>query len=86
METPIFEQVKAAGIPYDSHETDLYIPVNEETRALLAGYKFKSNVTSFVSQIDGKRWFDIPFAYLPAWESKCRPMGRKADFPEWPSL
>ena len=68
----LFEQVKAAGIPYDSHETDLYLPVNEETRALIQNYRFKENVTTFKSQIDGKQWFDVPFAYLPAWDRKAR--------------
>lgn len=69
--TPSFyDQVKAAGIAYDHHETDLYVPVNDDTRKLVEAYRFKSNVTQFTSQIDGKRWFDIPFAYLPAWEAK----------------
>lgn len=69
MKTPIFEQVKAAGIPFDSHASDLYIPVTDQTKAMIDGYEFKCNVTQFTSQIDGKRWFDIPFAYLPAWPS-----------------
>lgn len=68
----LWNQVKALGIPWDSHETDLYIPVNDQTRALIDAYEFKCNVTQFTSQIDGKRWFDIPFAYLPAWEAKGR--------------
>lgn len=68
----LYEQVKAAGIPFDHHETDLYLPVNEETKALIVAYRFRENVTTFTSQIDGKQWYDIPFAYLPAWERKER--------------
>lgn len=68
----LFNQVKELGIQYDSHETDLYLPVNEQTQRLIDVYEFKSNVTQFTSQIDGKRWFDIPFAYLPAWEKKTK--------------
>jgi hypothetical protein len=64
---PIFEQVKELNIPYDSHATDLYVPVNDATRELIKGYEYRTNVTTFVSQIDKKLWFEIPFAYLPGW-------------------
>lgn len=67
---PLFEQVKALGIPYASHATDLYIPVTEQTTALIAGYEFKCNVRTFTNQVEGGQWYDIPFAYLPAWEAK----------------
>jgi hypothetical protein len=68
----LFEQVKAAGIPYASHATDLYIPVTDQTRALINSYEFKPNVTTFTNQVEGGLWYDIPFAYLPAWEAKTR--------------
>lgn len=68
----LFNQVQALGIQYNSHETDLYLPVNEQTQKLIDAYEFKSNVTKFISQIDGKPWFDIPFAYLPAWHKKVK--------------
>jgi len=66
----LWEQVKALGIPHASHETDLYIPVTEQTRKLIEAYEFKSNVTTFQNQVEGGLWFDIPFAYLPAWNKK----------------
>ena len=66
----IWEAVKAKGIQHDNHSTDLYIPVNAETRALVAEYEFKCNVTTFICQIDGKLWYDIPFAYEPEWERR----------------
>ena len=66
----IYEQMKSAGVEIASHETDLYVPVNPTTQKIVDGYTFKTNVTSFTSQIDGKLWFDIPFAYQPAWEAK----------------
>jgi len=69
--TSIWEEVKRLGIQFDSHETDLYIPVNEQTKALVARWKFKSIATTFVSQIEPKTlWYDLPFAYVPAWEVK----------------
>ena len=63
----IYDQMKAAGVDIASHETDLYVPVNDTTRKIISEYKFRSIVTTFKNQIDGKQWYDIPFAYLPAW-------------------
>ena len=70
--TPFFEQVKAAGIPFGNHESDLYIPVTPATTALIKAYKYKENVKPFRSQIDNRLWYDIPFAYLPFWEQKAK--------------
>ncbi len=61
----IFQDAKALGIETDNHESDLYIPVTNETRKLVAQYEHKNSVTTFISQIDGTLWFDIPFAYDP---------------------
>lgn len=67
---PIFNQVKRAGIPYANHASDLYIPVNSYTSKLVDQYEYRSNITTFKSQIDGLLWYDIPFAYLPYWSAK----------------
>lgn len=68
--TSIWDEVKRLGIQFDSHETDLYIPVNEQTKELVDRWKFKCNARTFVNQIDHKFWYDLPFAYVPAWEAK----------------
>lgn len=44
--------------------------MNEQTKKLIAAYEFKTNVTTFTNQVEGGLWYDIPFAYLPAWEAK----------------
>jgi hypothetical protein len=63
---PIFELIQEASIPFDHHESDLYIPANEQTCVLLDNMVRKPfGITTFVSQIDGKLWYDIPFAYIP---------------------
>lgn len=67
----LFDEVEKAGIPYANHESDLYIPVNEETRKLIAAYEFKRSVKIFKSNIDGKAWYDVPFAFAPWWIAKC---------------
>jgi len=63
-----YEAVKAKGVEIDHHESDLYIPVNDTTRALVKEYDCTGNVTTFVSNVDGKLWYDIPFAYQPFWD------------------
>jgi hypothetical protein len=66
----LWDEIEARGIPYDHHESDLYIPVTAETRELVSRYDKNRTATVFKSQTDGKMWFDIPFAYLPWWEKR----------------
>ncbi len=64
----IYEKVKTAGLEYDTHESDLYVKDGPEIQELLKDYKYRSNVTGFISNIDKKRWLDIPFAFDPWWD------------------
>lgn len=65
---PLFERVKAAGIPIAHHCTDLYLPDTKQARELLAEFPLsKSNATRFHNQVEGGTWIDVPFAYLPGW-------------------
>jgi hypothetical protein len=66
----VYERMKAEGVETDHHESDLYVPVNATTRKVLEAYEYRENVTVFASQIDGKLWYDIPFAYDPAWAAR----------------
>ena len=67
----LFDEIKAAGIPFASHETDLYIPDSEPARAILARHPLEcSNARPFHNQVEGGIWLDVPFAYLPAWEAR----------------
>lgn len=68
----IYEEFKAMNISMDHHESDLYVPVTSETKKVVDTYKFRSNVTTFICQIDKKPWYDIPFAYTPFWEKAQR--------------
>ncbi len=63
--TTIYEEVKKANLKTDHHCSDLYIPVNDVSKAIIDNYKNKSNVTTFTDNIDGELWYDIPFAYDP---------------------
>jgi hypothetical protein len=69
----IYEQAKALDVEMDSHESDLYMPVNDVTTALVKEYQFRSNVRVFRSNIAPHNlWYDVPFAYQPFWEGKRR--------------
>jgi hypothetical protein len=68
----LFDQVKDSGIPYDHHESDLYVLVTPESQKILVeclGPR-PNGICTFTSQIDGKLWYDVPFAYRPFWEAK----------------
>lgn len=69
----LFSRIIAAGISYDSHESDLYLPDTPEVRAILADFPLeKSNARPFRSLVDGKPWLDVPFAFLPYWEARAQ--------------
>jgi hypothetical protein len=64
----IYEEMKAAGVEIDNHESDMYVPNNETTRKIVEEYEYKCNVTTFKSAIDGTPWLDIPFSFDPWWD------------------
>ena len=66
----IHEQLKAAGVPLDSHESDLYAKATPEAARIVSECAYKENVTAF--QSNGETWYDIPFAYDPWWENHAR--------------
>ena len=70
MADSIYKQLQAANVPLSSHESDLYAMVTPESAAIVKAYKFKGNVTTFQNNVDGKRWYDIPFAFEPYWEAR----------------
>jgi hypothetical protein len=71
-EPNIYDELVAAGIPIDSHESDLYAKVTPESREIVRRYQYKSNVQTFRNLATPTRelWYDIPFAYSPFWRNK----------------
>ena len=57
----INEAMAATGAPMDRHESDLYVKVTPETKAIIERYEWKNNVETFIDAIDKEPWFDIPF-------------------------
>lgn len=66
----LYQIVLENGIEHCNHCSDLYLPVNDKTRKLILEYKYKQNVTIFISRIDKKLWYDVPFAYDIYWKKK----------------
>ena len=66
----INEKLREAGIELDSHASDLYALKTPESEKIIAGHEFACNVTIFRSQIDGRLWFDIPFANDYWWQNR----------------
>lgn len=66
----IYQQALSAGIPCSNHESDLYLPINDTTRALVAVYEFRESVRTFRDNRTGERLYDIPFAFDPWWEAR----------------
>ena len=70
--TAALRVLPASDIDHDNNGTDLYLKVSEASAALVAAYDFRGNVERFVSPLDGCAWFDVPFAYTPAWVEKLQ--------------
>jgi len=71
MNKTLYEECVEAGFDLDHHESDLYIKDCTAARALLSrrgGHYFET----FISQIDGSMWLDVPFAYQPFWDAKTK--------------
>ena len=69
----LYEELRAAGVPIDSHESDLYFPATERALTILARHDIhRHNARPFVCITDGGRaWMEVPFAYAPWWEAQC---------------
>ena len=61
----IYDECMEKGFEIDHHESDLYIKDCPKARELLD--RHNQPFTSFISQIDGEAWLDVPFAYQPFW-------------------
>jgi hypothetical protein len=67
----LYEEMEKNGVEIDSHSSDLYVPVNDTTTEILSKYPLECrNSSVFTSEIDGKRWYDIPFGYSPYWKKR----------------
>ena len=73
MEKTIKEQLLELGMKQeeiDNHCSDLYVLKNSISEKFVSEYKFKSIVKPFRSEIDGKIWYDMPFAYVEYYKNR----------------
>lgn len=47
----------------DHYQGDLYLKVTPISKKLVSQYDYKNLVTTFIDNIDGVLWYEIPFAY-----------------------
>lgn len=66
----MYEHCKALGVPIENHESDLYVPVTEETTRLVASFPFREQVRTFRHNVHETLWYEIPFSYDPYWAHK----------------
>ena len=72
----LYDAFKEAGCEIDNHYSDLYVCADDKARQVLRDYRAATPkaqhpiVSSFISNIDGKMWFDFPFCFTPYWEAK----------------
>ena len=72
----IYEELEAAGVPLDHHESDLYAKVTPESSAIVERWRAAGHsATRFMSSDNTGLWFDIPFQYQPFWEKVQRVSG-----------
>lgn len=66
----VYEQLQKV-VPTEemgNHESDLYVPVTDETTKIISTYEYAENVSTFKDNISGRLYYDVPFAYYPYWE------------------
>jgi len=67
----LYDALKEANVPTDSHESDLYFLRTPEALEILKRFPTQGAVAqSFRSCLDGKLWVDVPFAYQPWWDKR----------------
>ena len=69
MTETLYQAIVRLGIDHDHHESDLYLPKTSQVDELLLKYP-DANPSRFTCCITRELWYDIPFAYDPAWERK----------------
>lgn len=67
----LYKDLVEAGIETDSHESDLYFPVTEQSTAILQTYpQWTKTVERFRHSVNGTWWYDVPFAFQPWWDAR----------------
>ncbi len=80
-EKTLFNEVKENGIPYGSHYSDLHIPKNAQTTALLKKYnRDGAMLETFFNDDDKRIWYSVFMEYTPYWERKFNSKRANAEY------
>jgi hypothetical protein len=67
----LYVKLKAAGVPVETHASDLWVPISDASRAIVEKYEYFQNVTVFWSERDQDFFYDVPFGFAPYF-SNCK--------------
>ena len=71
----LYERLVEAGCETDSWQSDLYVREIEMAKQIIRDFESEggiSNKENFISERDGQRWIDLPFAFKPYWDARNR--------------
>lgn len=69
----LYEELKAAGVEIDHHESDLYFECTAESTQILDRHRSRTaRASAFTSKTTQRLWYEVPFAYDPYWEKRCQ--------------
>ena len=51
----------------DHYESDLYLRIDDVSRVIIGAMNNTALLSTFTSWIDGTRWYELPFCYIPGW-------------------
>lgn len=69
----LFQEIQDAGIPWDHHESDLYVKATPEAARIIKEYGRENgsfcSISAFRDAVTGELWLDVAFMYAPFWEA-----------------
>jgi len=69
----LYAKLVEAGCDTNSWQSDLYVLKTPQALAVIEAFEADGGITNrseFVSDRDGRRWIELPFAYSPWWEAR----------------
>ena len=65
----IYTDLIEAGLDVSNWQSDLYVPVCDNSREILKKYP-KQTRSTFKSNVDGLQMYELPFAFDPFWKKR----------------
>lgn len=65
-----YDDLIAAGIEVESHESDLYCKATSRSREILDNHK--CTYTEFFCESEWCMWIEAPFQFMPYWRERSK--------------